>query len=1093
MAPKQKTKVQATLLSFFGAGAQQTSKATMQPAPTPKAVKTKAPQRTPKATPAKRARKADKPVVQEKPVKAKQPQASVALDDDLLSDFEDEAPTSQPAAVSNNDSSDEEFVVDADEPLEDLDAVLATLSSQPVDRDRPKVDVSPAVSPMPQRGKARTMLDDDEEEDDDEPSQPEETDAVLAGFSPTSPRKARAARRPTVSTGKADKEAATRFPFLVHRKDAKGRRPGDPGFDSNTLLITPDQMASMTNFEQQFWAVKRDHMDTVILFKKGKFYEMFEGDADVGHRELDLRITERVNMRMTGVPESGWERWAAKLLARGYRVGRVEQVETAAQASKGKSKIIKRELIEVLTSGTVVDPDMVPSRSTTFLLALAPDPADTATAPAYGFVLMNASSGLFHMGRVADTPQLDGLRTLLHHSDPREVLVDPTLNSAVIAHMRRRLGRLCSTQTAEDAIAAMNGHPRFAEAEAADAPRQYVPAVVTQYPAATGALGMVYAYLRELKLLDELVANGAWTAYELTTQSGTLQLDVSTLENLAVLTNDDGGSAGTLLEYVDRAKTAMGHRRLRDWVCRPLRGLAEIQERQEVVRAFMEDFGVLQTTVGTLDRVPDVERLVSRALSGKLPLGHFLRLLRAVETCREVRAALESLAGTAIVGEFVAADHWASVDDMLAFFYGAFDVAQAAEGKFIVNDGFHANHDKTRALIAKLESELEDRLADIQVDLPHAKFEHLQAERYQVVVRPDDAVPNDWRLMSRTKAKARYWPADVAPLVRDHAAATDDLKAIQGGLLADVQRDVSRWRGALNGLLDGIATIDILAAFASVALSSTQSVCLPTLLPEVTEPGAASFTATGLTHPSASRASGFIPNDVAIGGAAPSLLLLTGPNLGGKSTLLRQVSLAVILGQIGACVPAAACEFTIADAVLTRCGARDLILSGQSTLHVELSEAARILNTATPNSLAILDELGRGASSTDGHALGFAAVTAIAESGNRAIFATHDHSLVRDVRDSDRIEAYYMACEVPEGSDDIKFFYKLTKGSLNSSFGPNVAKLAGVAQTIVEHAQQLAADRERLEAGTALIAALEHGAGEAFVQTRAAEWVRLMG
>ncbi len=1063
MAPKQKTKVQTTLLSFFGGGTASTPVAKAKPAVRPAPKKTKATTRA-TASPKKKVRVA-KPVPQ-----------PVEDDDVLFSDFEDveeirTAATGARRAVIESDSEDE-FIA-PDEELEDLDAVLQGLN-EGAPAAGMKTPGRAAVASIKSPARSPTTEDEVEVEQEQE-------DHCLGDFSPTSPPQPRG-RRPKAAMPAPVKEVG-RFSFMVDRKDLAGRRPGEEGYDSNTLLITPGQMSKLTNFEQQFWGVKQRNMDTVILFKKGKFYEMFEQDADVGHRELDLRITERVNMRMTGVPEAGWERWAARLLARGYRVGRVEQVGTAAQATKQKAKIIKRELVEVLTGGTVADPAMVPTRATTYLLALAEDPASTTDAPAYGYTLLNASSGVFHVGSAVDTIHLDTLRTILHQTDPREVLLSPTINAGVATFIRRRLGRLASPFDApEDAVATMLGL----------GDGRTVPDVVKAHPR---PVGMVFGYLKGLKLLPELLANGSWVPYDVTTHGDALQLDVSSMENLAVLANEDGGVRGTLLEYLGRTSTAMGHRLLRTWLCRPLRRLDAIKERQDAVRALHGAFPTHQAVVAALDPLPDLERLFSRGLAGKLGLAHFVRLLDGLEACSAVRAAVEPLPSPALQ-EFVSSDMWDALDAMQEHYTAAFDRERAAAGALEVTPGAHAGFDAASALVRELESRLAAELDHIQQSFPEAGYEHLQAEGYQVVLPPKVTPPDDWKLMSRTKAKARYWPPAVQRLVTDHTVAKDELKDVQAGMLSDFQRAMAKWRGAVTDMLNGIAQIDLLAAFATVAATSPVTVCLPDIQPEVTKAGDAFFTASELRHPAAAASGAFIPNDVTLGGPAPSVTLLTGPNLGGKSTVLRQVCLAVILGQVGAFVPAAECSFTVADAVLTRCGARDMILSGQSTLHVELAEAARILHQATPNTVAILDELGRGASAVDGHALGFAAVTAIAAAGYRCLFATHDHALVRDVAGGPDVSPCFMDCAVDDASGDIRFFYTLRPGILNKSFGPNVAQLAGVPLTIVRHAQQLSAEREAQEARSVLMAAIDNADGPdgaAYLQTRAAEWVRLTG
>ncbi|KNC52130.1 DNA mismatch repair protein msh6 [Thecamonas trahens ATCC 50062] len=1018
--------------------------------------------------------------------------------------FSDSVATKHPASKKarrrrvvdsdSDDSDDEEFVLDPAELAADEEEEAEADAAMLADPETLKgLEEAAAASPEPV----------DEASSDDLPLSAmvpmdvvpvrKSSSASSSAWGGLSTKAAKRAERKTKFAA-ANKD---RFAFLVDVRDGAQRRPSHPDYDPSTLYIPPKYFDAksklFTGFEKQYWAIKKDYFDTVVFFKKGKFYEVFEGDADITHQVLDLKLTERVNMRMCGVPEMHFQKWAAQLVALGYKVARVDQVETKIgsdlarkDGSKAKgANLIRRKLTQVLTAGTLVEDELLASPDAAYLLAIAEVPAHgsgsgaPATSHTLGVAFVDCATGKFYATQLNDNEHLTLLETLLVQIKPKEVLLARGETSKPVAalvkvHVPRR-----------DALVLLDAERQFWDASARAswlaASVEEVPAELTALldgPAErSSALGALFYYLDKLKLGPSLVAQGVFAEYDIVKSSTSLVMDGQTLYNLNVLNNShDGSTRGTLLELTQFCVTPFGRRRFRHELAYPLVKVEDIRARQAAVEVLRStDEHLAAPLEGMLKSLPDLERLTSRAAAKACPMHKFVALLQAFETVSTFMASTFGTPGTPGAAAAASSPLLTSllsvgVDDLaagVAHFRAAFDwEAALQQGSISPRPGVHALFDELNAEIKSINSKLESHLKEVRSSLrvSGVEYKHLNKEAYQIQVPASTTVPANWILRSQTKAVKRYWSPFLAELLPHRDEVLERFAQTQVVLLKHFLGEFEARQAVWRRAIDKLAALDVLISLKTFSRALAEPKCLPTVTAH--EAGASSvpqLAISELRHPcvKVSIASSFIPNDVVVGGDGPGVILLTGPNMGGKSTLLRSVAVAVILAQMGAYVPAAVMTLAPVDRIFTRIGAHDHIMRGQSTFMVELLETAAVLQHGTASSLVIMDELGRGTSTFDGYSIAYAVLSELLNGlGARTLFSTHYHALCEEFSTTPGVSLQHMSCYVDEEADEVTFLYKLAPGVASKSYGMNVAKLAGVADSIVARATELAQDFE---------------------------------
>eukprot|EP01028_Stygiella_incarcerata_P002709 TRINITY_DN15166_c0_g1_i1.p1 TRINITY_DN15166_c0_g1~~TRINITY_DN15166_c0_g1_i1.p1 ORF type:complete len:842 (+),score=274.91 TRINITY_DN15166_c0_g1_i1:48-2528(+) len=546
-----------------------------------------------------------------------------------------------------------------------------------------------------------------------------------------------------------------------HRRDAKKRSPTDPDYDATTLYIPPHEYGRLSSFEKQYWDIKSKNMDIVLFFKKGKFYELYEMDADIGVQELDLKLTDRVNMRMTGVPEKSYQFWASKLLAKGFKVGRVEQMEAAKK--KGPRDVVRRELCQILTAGTISDMEMVPDDMHHFLLSLKED----ALRHEIAAVLVDASIGSFFIGTWCDDSRHTELETFLQRFRPKELLTEEkglSQESALV--VRRALGRVQTKSRGffdrTSSVLTLKTHSFLGETveEWPDVVRKLHDANAF---GAMEALANTFEYLKELMVLDDVMSSRQF--FDLSAAaSGTthMTLDGRALANLEVLVNlRDGSSTGTLWALLERCSSPFGRRTLRTWVANPLLVREDIEMRLDAVEEMMEMDDLRDAIDKGLRKMGDLERLLSRmhhhALRKKdvymvdntdlKKVKEFFSLVSGLQSCIElVRSCDSELDGReirSIVLRSLFAMEGSRFPDIeeaskkLETFSNAFSIDESQrDAQIVIRGGMDAEYDEASACVRDVETALEAYLKDLKREFSSQSlsFRHVGKELFQIEI-----------------------------------------------------------------------------------------------------------------------------------------------------------------------------------------------------------------------------------------------------------------------------------------------------------------------------------------------------------------------
>jgi DNA mismatch repair protein MutS len=796
---------------------------------------------------------------------------------------------------------------------------------------------------------------------------------------------------------------------------------------------------------RQYLAVKAEHPGAIVLFRMGDFFEAFFEDAEACAERLGITLTARSKERdvpMAGVPHHAIEGYLARLMAQGQRVVLVDQVEDPKQA-KG---LVRREVTRVLTPGTFVDPQ-APARTSRFLAAVVEGRSG------FGLSLLELSTGVF---RATEVPTEERLADELDRSDPSEVLVvdDGGWNGA------RRTTTPRPAPVDVDGILAA----QFSEDE--------VEGLRAQLPdPALLAAAMTLDYVRATQLIPSAQdLTGTATLDHVTDltpfEAGAgLILDAQAREHLELF-EARGRGGRSFLACIDETRSGPGARLLARWLAEPLRDREAIGHRAQAVEVLTEHPSELDQLRDGLARLGDCERLVGRLAMGRATprdlraladtLGQAPSLLDGVGRCAE-----RALGGSGRLEALAGVDRCVDVaEHLLALLAPEPPTDPAAPGVFAEGaddelDRLHRLSFDSQQLIAELEAEERTRsgISSLKVRYNKVFGYYIEVTKANLQLVPDRYV----RKQTTVNAE-RYFTEELKDLETRVATAEDERRRRSSELFADLVQRTAGHVARLQALAAALAELDVLACFAHLA--ERRGWVRPELLEE---PG---IDIEAGRHPvleSMSEALGerFVPNDLRLS-AEERLLVITGPNMAGKSTVMRQTALIVILAHLGAFVPADAARIGWVDRVYTRVGAGDELSQGRSTFMVEMSETAKILRSVTPRSLVLLDEIGRGTSTFDGLAIAWAVAEHLHDEAQPlTLFATHYHELTELGRT--RPHAGNRHIVVREVRDRIVFLRKLAEGGANRSYGVQVARLAGLPGGVVSRARELLAVLERGE------------------------------
>jgi DNA mismatch repair protein MutS len=787
---------------------------------------------------------------------------------------------------------------------------------------------------------------------------------------------------------------------------------------------------------QQYRDIKARHPGAILFFRMGDFYEMFEDDAKLAARALGLTLTSRNNggaadVPLAGVPVKAATEYLRRLIAQGHKVAICEQVEDPKLA-KG---LVRREVVETVSPGAVLTDEWLEQRRNNFLVAL------DARGSLAGVAALDLTTGEFALEVVAPG---DLESTLARYEAPE--LVRPAGTPAPAggdrpAALTEREPWEFDPQLARDELcrtfrlAGLDG----LGVEPGDA-------------VALGAAGALLRYARELKPggLPHLARP------RVRRRGDVLPLDDMTRRNLELVEPLQPGAAGTtLLEVIDRTRTPMGARLLRRWLLSPLVNPAAIRARLDAVEVLADDAPTRERLREALDGVRDLERLAGRAAMGRATPRDLGVLRDSIHRLPEVRDALAAIRQRerAALLETACASFDLLPDLLAELARGLVDrpPVQLTDGDAI-RPGYDDDLDRLRnardggkRYIAELQTRERERtgIASLKVG-----FNRVFGYYIEITRAHRDRVPADYERRQTLTGAERY----VTPELREHEAAVlgaeERLAVREAELIDGLRRSVAEVVARIQALALTLAQLDVWAGLGDVAHRDDY------VRPEVTD--GTTLDLEGSRHPVVERMmprEAFIPNDVRLDDAA-RVIVLTGPNMAGKSTVLRQVGLCVLLAQIGAFVPARRATIGVVDRLFTRVGAADNLARGQSTFMVEMSETSAILHGATSRSLVLLDEIGRGTSTFDGVAIAWAVTEHLhSRIGCKTIFATHYHELTQLTEELAHARNWNVA--VREAGDDVVFLHRLEPGGADRSYGIHVARLAGMPGTVVARAGEV--------------------------------------
>ena len=808
---------------------------------------------------------------------------------------------------------------------------------------------------------------------------------------------------------------------------------------------------------RQYLEMKERNPDCILFFRLGDFYEMFNEDAKVVSRELDLTLTTRDRNKppeertpMCGVPYHSCDSYIARLIAKGYKVAICEQTEDPALA-KG---LVDRDIVRIITPGTVIAASMLEEGRNNFICAVY---ADGQTV---GLCLCDISTGeVFATSFPADAEAADHLQNELGRFCPAEAVLSPGAAGleGLEDFLRNRLE--CTCARAEQERFDLEVARVFVQKQFATGLEALPPDDVGTICAAGGLL----SYLYETQKTDlSHIAN-----FNYYTSGQYMELDLTarqTLELTQTLRSKE--KKGSLLWVLDRTRTAMGGRLIRGWMERPLLSPVQIGRRQQAVSDLVEDIIIREELSHVLREVTDLERLIGRVVYGTAGGRDLVALANGLGRLPQIRDLLESCPSALLQSLRVELDDLPEIRELIGCALVDEPPFSVREGK-LIRPGYDPDVDELRDIMehgSERLAQLEARTKE-QTGIKNMKVSYNKVFGYYIEVAKSQTglVPEDWVRKQTTVNSERYISQELKELEHTILSAQDKVTALEYQLFCQVKEQVCACVARIQKSAAAVAQVDVLTSFAAVAAANNY--CMP----QVDASDAISITEG--RHPVVEKMlknAVFVPNDTHMDGGENLCAVITGPNMAGKSTYMRQVALIVLMAQMGSFVPARAARIGIVDRVFTRIGASDDLAAGQSTFMVEMTEVAELLKNATGRSLLILDEIGRGTSTYDGMAIARAVVEHCADKkrlGAKTLFATHYHELTVLEGQLAGVKNYNIAAK--KRKDDVIFLRKIVRGGADQSYGIEVAKLAGVPDRVIKRAHEILRELEQDKGATA--------------------------
>ncbi|HBF12242.1 MAG TPA: DNA mismatch repair protein MutS [Deltaproteobacteria bacterium] len=796
-------------------------------------------------------------------------------------------------------------------------------------------------------------------------------------------------------------------------------------------------MSETTPMMAQYFSIKNKHQDCILLYRLGDFYEMFFEDAKKASQVLDLTLTSRNknqadSVPLCGIPYHAAQTYINKLLATGHKVAICEQTEDPKKA-KG---LVKREVVQILSPGLVFDPESLEGKAPNYLASIL------FNDHKFGLSYVDISTGCFKLIEVLDE---DKLMAELSRLEPKEILVPQEGEGADWVEKLRSLfpvrlaclgGWYYDRDFGEDLF--IRYYKLSSEALG-----------LNSHPVGAMAAGALLGHLNDSKLLQEHILSQPKIVFT----SEFLHLDENAKRHLELTqTMATGERQGSLLWLIDQASSSMGSRQIREWMLYPLTDLHSIQRRQDAVGEFVENASFLDSVQSLLQGFADLERIQNRILAEQASPREFKALAYSLEKIPAIKDCLCHCSSALLKSLWHTMEDLSDVQNLIGSTL-VDDPSLALKEGGIIREGVNKTLDELRDvekngkfIISTMETQEREATGISSLKI---RFNNVFGYYIEITNVHKEKAPAHY-IRKQTLSNAERF---ITPALKEYEdkvlGAAEKIKELEYGLFLELRVKVAAQSERIKKLATHLATLDALAGLASLA--SQRNYVRPVMV------DLPLLNLTKSRHPIIEALldeAVFVPNDIFLEGKQASLMMITGPNMAGKSTLMRQAALIVIMAQMGGFVPAAEARIGLTDRIFTRIGASDHLQKGQSTFMVEMLETAHILKQATPQSLILLDEIGRGTSTFDGLSIAWSVAETIHDKiGARTFFATHYHELTDLAEEKPGIKNYHMA--VKEWNGEIRFLRELKEGGTNRSYGVSVAAMAGLPSHTITRAREL--------------------------------------
>ena len=802
---------------------------------------------------------------------------------------------------------------------------------------------------------------------------------------------------------------------------------------------------------QRYLETKEQYKDCILFYRLGDFYEMFFDDAITAARELEITLTgkdcgQEERAPMAGVPHHAAEMYISRLIAKGYKVAICEQLEDPKNA-KG---IVKRGVIRVVTPGTIVESNMLEERKNNYIMSIF------KSGIYFGISVCDISTGEFYAAEIKNNNNFPQLLDEIARYSPSELVINSNLADCTeeMSKIRERFNAYITRfqdkffDTKPDIIKL-----RFNLVDTNQKPIENI----EERSFAVASINALIEYIEQTQMtsLDHI---NKITIYQI---SKYMSLDINARRNLEITEKmRDKSKKGTLLWVLDKTSTSMGGRHLRRWLNDPLIDTLEINRRLEAVKELKENVMLRGDVIDNLKKVYDIERLAGKMAYGNANARDMITLKNSLARLPEVKSVLQNCNSPMLKDIYENLDELQDIHDLIEKSIVE-DPPMTVKDGGIIKMGYNEEVDKLKTAttegknwIIQLEAEEREKtgIKNLKVG-----FNKVFGYFIEVTKSNLDQVPERYiRKQTLTNAE-RYITEELKNLENQILGAEEKVVILEYDLFTKIREEIAKNIVRLQKTATMVSTLDVLASFAQVA--EDMNYCMP----QVDNSGVIDI--KGGRHPVIEKMLGageFVENDTYLDKDENRLSIITGPNMAGKSTYMRQVALITLMAQVGSFVPAEEAKIGVVDKIFTRVGASDDLSMGQSTFMVEMMEVATILKEATPNSLVILDEIGRGTSTYDGLSIAWAVAEYIANKekcGAKTLFATHYHELTELEEKIEGVKNYSIA--VKEKGEDIIFLRKIVRGGTDESYGIHVARLAGVPKMVTEEANKILKSLER--------------------------------